>query len=321
MKPLLDALRNAIQHDVGRRGLARDSGPSLFGACPADFAAACRSLASHSDPVLGVVTGFWIPSASLGETDGPLGAIYLARTLSDLGIQVRLITETHCLPPLWAGLDCLPGLEERVCVEATSPRALQGLTHLLALERVGPGHTSVSLQTQPGCTDEDRALFAAEVPIDQQGRCRTMRGLDISDHMVEIAECFEQGKSGCETIGIGDGGNEIGMGKIPWRVIRDSVPLGGLIACRVATDQLIVAGVSNWGAYALANGVALLRGHSPSPDWFDATLELAILRQMVERGPLVDGVTGRREPTVDGLPFETYIQPLQQIEAIMRGKP
>ena len=32
------------------------------------------------------------------------------------------------------------------------------------------------------------------------------------------------------TIGIGDGGNEIGMGKIPWSVIRRNIPRGGLIA-------------------------------------------------------------------------------------------
>ena len=34
---------------------------------------------------------------------------------------------------------------------------------------------------------------------------------------------------------------------------------GGLIACRVPADYLIVAGVSNWGAWALGAGVALLR--------------------------------------------------------------
>src|SRR5205807_1527308 len=75
---------------------------------------------------------------------------------------------------------------------------------------------------------------------------------------------------GLPTIGVGDGGNEIGMGKIPWDVIRRNVPNGGLIACRVPTDYLIVAGVSNWGAYALAAGVALLRGAKLDPSLFDA---------------------------------------------------
>ena len=42
------------------------------------------------------------------------------------------------------------------------------------------------------------------------------------------------------------------MGKLPWATIRKNVPQGGVVACRVATDYLIVAGVSNWGAYALS---------------------------------------------------------------------
>ncbi|NOX55607.1 MAG: hypothetical protein GXP27_14445, partial [Planctomycetes bacterium] len=33
-----------------------------------------------------------------------------------------------------------------------------------------------------------------------------------------------------------------------------------------------------------------------------------LLERMVEDGPCVDGATGRQEPTVDGLPFITYIQ-------------
>ena len=44
---------------------------------------------------------------------------------------------------------------------------------------------------------------------------------------------------------LGDGGNEIGMGKIPHETIVKNIPNGDLIHCRVPTDHLIVAGVSN----------------------------------------------------------------------------
>ncbi len=124
---------------------------------------------------------------------------------------------------------------------------------------------------------------------------------------------FDKRRSGLTTIGIGDGGNEIGMGKIPWRTIQRNIPNGGLIACRVPTDFLIVAGVSNWGAYALAAGVALLRGRPLLPDLFDVERERDILRIMVEQGPLVDGVTGKPTVTVDGLAFEEYARPLRQL--------
>ena len=103
------------------------------------------------------------------------------------------------------------------------------------------------------------------------------------------------------TIGIGDGGNEIGMGKIPHETIVKNIPNGDLIHCRVPTDHLIVAGVSNWGAYALAAGVYVLRGVKPPADLFDPDREREILEVMVREGPLVDGVTGKQTATVDGL--------------------
>ena len=143
-----------------------------------------------------------------------------------------------------------------------------------------------------------------------------MRGRDISAYMAPAHRLFEDAEQSprITTIGIGDGGNEIGMGKIPWDVIRRNVPNGGLIACRVPTDHLIVCGVSNWGAYALAAGVALLRGTKLAPNLFDVERERELLRIMVEKGPLVDGVTGKPTATVDGLSFDEYVRPLRRIK-------
>jgi len=39
----------------------------------------------------------------------------------------------------------------------------------------------------------------------------------------------------------GDGGNEVGMGKMYERILNSSVPNASLIACTVSTDHLIVA--------------------------------------------------------------------------------
>ena len=111
------------------------------------------------------------------------------------------------------------------------------------------------------------------------------------------------------TIGIGDGGNEIGMGKVPFATICKNIPNGDAVACRTATDHLIVAGISNWGAYALAAGVMLLRGKVDA-GLFDVDRERQLLELLVERGPLVDGVTGQRTATVDGLAFDEYAKPL-----------
>ena len=165
-------------------------------------------------------------------------------------------------------------------------------THLIALERPGPT---------------------------ADGSFRTMRGRDITQyHQAVHAEYEVDARRASYSIGIGDGGNEIGMGKISPEVIASNVYNGTEVHCRVATDYLIVAGVSNWGAYALAAGVALLRGKAVEivklllPD-----ADLPVLRVMVKYGPLVDGVTGRQEATVDGLPWDVYAAPLLRIREIL----
>jgi hypothetical protein len=189
------------------------------------------------------------------------------------------------------------------------------LTHLITLERVGPSHTPESLPLQ-GKGEAAREQFVREVPAEHHNRCHSMRGRDITDftspaHL--LVEAAAQQKPRTITIGIGDGGNEIGMGKIAWDTIRRNIPNGAVIACRVPTDYLIVAGVSNWGGYALAAGVALLRDQRLDPALFDVEKERELLRVMVEQGPLVDGVTAQPTVAVDGLSFDRYAEPLRRL--------
>ncbi len=331
---LLDCICDVIQEDVGRRGLRTDPAENLITATVSDFHNACRSIADTPQPALGVVTGFLIPHAQppSGETDGPLGALFLARALAPLGIRVVLATDPFCTAALGAGLEAC-GLTESVpLVELPSADLQAGfgataywkvfteragpLTHLVALERAGPSHTPESVRSQPGTEAAHAEDFLREVPPEHHDRCHTMRGRDITAWMRPAHLLFEaclERTPGVTTIGIGDGGNEIGMGKIPWDVIRRNVPGGGLVASRVRVEHLVVCGVSNWGAYGLATGVRLLCEQAPAPDLFDVGQEEKLLRVMVEQGPLVDGMTGRPEVSVDGLTFERYAEPLRRL--------
>jgi D-glutamate cyclase len=334
--PRLTAIRDLIQEDVGNRGLRSDPVSNLITAFPGDFEAACRSLAETRAAGLAIVTGFFIPTAEppAGETDGPLGAVFLARALVPIGVRVILVTDEFCLDALRAGLE-ISGLGT-VPVLTLPPRSHSWdeyllydwaprfqmdfhLTHLLAIERVGPSHTPESVRAQPGATEETVGLFLSEVPQEAHDRCHTMRGRDITEQMSPVHLAFEhvtRWQRPPTTIGIGDGGNEIGMGKVPWDVIRRNIPGGARVACRTATDYLIVCGISNWGAYGFAAGVRLLHGHSPFPGLFDIGKEREVLRAMVEAGPLVDGVSGRPSVSVDGLPFERYVEPLRRLAQI-----
>src|SRR5205823_2743913 len=102
----LTAMRDVIQKDVGNRGLARDPQNNLLTAYPHDFLGACRDVAETKDAALGIVTGFYIPTADppAGETDGPLGAVFLARALVPLGIGVIVLTDPFCKRAVEIGL-------------------------------------------------------------------------------------------------------------------------------------------------------------------------------------------------------------------------
>ena len=103
------------------------------------------------------------------------------------------------------------------------------------------------------------------------------------------------------TIGIGDGGNEIGMGKVRTRLAGLDA-LRARIATVVPVDHLVVAGVSNWGGYGIVAALGRLTGldllHTPE-------IERRLVEACVAAGAC-DGVTRRREPTVDGLAAETH---------------
>ena len=64
---------------------------------------------------------------------------------------------------------------------------------------------------------------------------------------------------------------------------------------------------------ALAASVCLLRGRLDVLQPLTRERHREWLEYLVANGPAVDGVTGRREATVDGLPFLTYIQPWEGI--------
>ena len=108
------------------------------------------------------------------------------------------------------------------------------------------------------------------------------------------------------------------MGKLPSALISAEVPNGAAIASVTACDHLIVAGVSNWGAYGLMAALAVLR-----PQWRGAMLafltaerELAVTTAIVEKAGAVDGVTARNEATVDGFGPEIYRTLIEELRCI-----
>jgi hypothetical protein len=307
----LAAILTAVQTDPGNRGLGRDPQNNLFTCCAGDFGAACRSLAESPSVCPAIVTGFFIPSADppSNETDGPLGSLFLARSLAALGHRSVVVSDSSLKNVL---LSTVAGLKLH---DSIVPLSIPPRSH--------PWYAFLALDWQSVCQGYHLShLISIECvgPSWKDGRSRSMRALDLTEFVPPSEYLFDD-NCGCNrrlpTIGIGDGGNEIGMGRIPWAMIARNIKNGEQIACRVPTDHLVVAGVSNWGAYALAAGVFLLRGVKPPPELFDPNLEHEILEAMVREGPLVDGVTGKQTATVDGLSWDEYVKPLLRIQEIL----
>jgi len=250
-------------------------GRNIFGLVVTDqlrLAAQSLRLAKH----VAIVSGFYVYEAGAGETDGPPGAKVLGNALSTLGINVDYITDARNAPLFQAlGLEPITDVEQYL--DEAHP------THLVSVERVGRG---------------------------RDGRYRNMRGDDITDVTAPLDELFlEASRRGLTTIGIGDGGNEIGMGK----VLSDAVAAienGEIISTVVSTDFCIAAGVSNWGAYGLAGALSVLEKRDLLPTARAAARDIY---QIVRVGKAVDGVTHRNEPTVDGIELAGSLRMLENI--------
>lgn len=270
---------------------------------------AAQSIMSTPNAHVAIVTGFFIRNAvpPSPETDGLGGMAHIAAGLAHAGIPVTVITDVPCSKAVWAITGELPetvGLEI-ASVSEPSVRSLRArlavqerpITHLIAIERVSPG---------------------------SDGKPHREYGADMSLDTAPLHLLFEDPswQRPWVTIGIGDGGNEIGMGALPPEIVQRDIPNGELIAATTGADYLIVAGVSNWGGWGLLQALAMVR-----PELADALLhdfhphkDHAFLRAAVEVGQAVDDSRVDRAATpvmsVDRLPWETHAAVLRELRAV-----
>lgn len=244
-----------------------------------------------------IITGHVHPVAlPVGETDGPPGAVALARALV-LGwdVPVTLLCEPSVVEPL-RDTCTAAGLVIRDAQSLPLPRSVA--LEPFPTDAADARHRAAALAANAG------ALVAVEkIGPCADGAYRTASGTDVSADLAKADLLVEAVRDrGGLTIGIGDVGNELGMGAIA-DTVADVLARGEQIACTTRTDALVIAGCSNWGAYAIAAVLAMLKGdaelvHSPA-------LERAMIEACCRAGA-VDGFSAAPTLEVDGASWEFH---------------
>ena len=223
---------------------------------------AARILQNCQGSIL-IGTGF--PVVKTFETDGPVGAIALYEAFEKLGATPTIV----CGRPLSMALSTKYRIHEiRVGDhDRREHEAVDALAHF-----------------QP------QAVISIERPGQAaDGGYYNMRAESISENTA----CYDtfMNLSECPTIAIGDGGNEIGMGNVA-SALQDL----NIVPSTTTCDELIVADVSNWGAYGIISFLSVWNNR----DLLAEIVPLDTLRYISELGS-VDGVTRVNQLTEDGL--------------------
>lgn len=220
-------------------------------------------------------TGFYV--AGHPESDGPAGTVCLAATMKALGFDCTILADENC-----AGLLDWPGVESELfpagAVDAAAVLDKYTPVALVSIERCGRNAA---------------------------GDYANMHGISIAEHTAALDSLFpEAERRGIFTLGVGDGGNEIGMGNMAEIINRQLA----LSPCVVCADTLVLATVSNWGAYGLAACLSKLEGRDLMPEnWLPGYLEASAAIGCV------DGVNHEAVPTVDGYPAGTENEVFEQL--------
>jgi len=243
-------------------------------------------LLDHPGKIL-IVTGFYILRASEPETDGPPGAVAIGEALKMLGNTVAYVTDAPCMTAMRA----IAGDDEVIEFPITTHNESLKFAHELLVEHAPSALISI-----------ERAGLVGD------GTYRNWKGLDFSEHNAKIDHMFEQHP---QSVGIGDGGNEIGMGNMR-RVIPDIENLPD-DPCTTTTTELIIASVSNWGGYGLVAALSHKSGKNMLPsvekgyEW---------VKDIVAVGA-VEGMSGESKDWVDGRAPEDDAMCLRDLHTLL----
>ncbi len=235
-----------------------------------------------------ITTGFYILACKAPETDGPPGAIVIGKALQSLGYEVVYVTDRYTVPLMTAILSPQDRVVDFPITdhEASKKFASDLLNEikpsiLISIERCG---------------------------LTKDGTYLNMRGNDISEYNAKIDYLFD---SDIPSVGIGDGGNEIGMGNLAG--VIPAVKTLPNNPCVTKVSKLIITSVSNWGGYGLVAALSSLKQKNLLPSVWE---EQRIVKRTVDMGA-VDGILNKPAYGADGFSLEEHSEILGELFALL----
>ena len=279
---------------------------------------AARSLlqrVNRGDRVL-ILTGFLSPKP-LPETDGLIGSAVFAAALERArGAVPVFVSESEVIPPLAAGLTGA-GLNVVTDLDAAKTRPHAAVTLEFDAIKGEERHRADEIASLVAPS----ACLAVERPgANSKGEYHFAMGKNVSSDIAPIDFLYEAvRKAGALTVGVGDFGNELGMGAI-YDAVRAETPAGadcgcgcgGGTACPTAADVTVVVSVSDWGAYAISACLAHLVRDPAVLIGADAYRRVC---DAVVAAGAIDGPSQYAIPHIDGIDFQFNANLLE----VMRG--
>ncbi|RPD95942.1 DUF4392 domain-containing protein [Candidatus Pantoea deserta] len=306
----IDQLMSLEMRPLRGKGLPSGYVSELYRICrayhgePLSMLAARRlALVLAPDKVVVIATGAGIaPNLPFGETDGPPGALVLARILADgFGCRVLIATEDDHMLPVKACCDVIqPYLKGKGSIStiAFSKGLAEGKRLSSEIfERFSPAAVIFVERDGPNAEGYFHGVRGDYRTPDQVGHLYLLASLSRERNVL--------------TVGIGDGGNEVGFGEVREQVAK-AHPYGakslgkfpsGVITV-TATDIVVASSVSNWGAYAVTAALAWLLRRQDLTHFPEC--EKQLIKACVVAGGR-DGATSRQVDAVDGIDLETHM--------------
>lgn len=312
-----DRLDQLVNIDMGERGVEHlfDAARALEGRSLVGAAADALMAVPEGGTVLlttGSVSRAWI-TPELGENDGPSGAAAIARALV-LGRNATcvMLCEDTLLPAIRNTCQAA-GLFPVTLEQAAIAKADKSLATIVMIP-YATDDAGGQVQAAQMLDDlKPDLLFSTErVGRNAFGVYHSMRGIDYGMGRARVDFLFDLALDrGIPVVAVGDGGNEIGMGKVADHV-KSHVPYGDTCQCGcgggigavTSCDVLVTAACSNWGCTAIAAAMAARAGnakllHTPER-------EALLLDTMVANG-LINSTHGVVDDSVDGFPRASHL--------------